>query len=238
MSFAGVSLLFLAVLMAEIQAQFFQSNGVSFLGQPGLQAGNHLHSAFPFSNVGIRGSSPGTNDRTQTGFLQQLQQVPLQSIPASSTSFGSVPIVEPELLGPNEGIGHNSPQQSQSILTTGRGVSSGTQSGVSTSNLPVSPYSLPSRMAPVRGPNGEVFRITSDVALPLISPNQFNRLPTLGGNGDAVTSNGEYINTLAPRPGGQSGSGFQFEPSFGPVTFIHFSFINDCHIYLHGPPLV
>ncbi|KAK3579552.1 hypothetical protein CHS0354_028390 [Potamilus streckersoni] len=211
MPLTGVSLLFMAVLMVEIKAQGFRSNGVTFLGQTGLQAGNQLQTAFPFSNLGFGRSSTDTNGLTQTSFLQQLQ-----SVPASSLSLGSISIVDPELLGPNEGLGHNSGQQSQSILTTGTAVSSGTQSGASTNNAAVSPYSLPSRISPLRGPNGEVFRITSDVLLPLISPDQFNRLPTLGGNGDAVTSTGEYINTLAPRPSGQSGSGFQFEPSFGP----------------------
>ncbi|KAK3579549.1 hypothetical protein CHS0354_028385 [Potamilus streckersoni] len=214
MPFSEVSLLLLAVLMVAIQAQWIPADGVTFLGQTRLQSGTQLQTGIPLINLGLSRSSSGTSGVTQENSFQHLQSDPFQSNTASSISTGSIPIVDPELLGPNEGIGHDSPLQFQNVFTTENGISTGTVSD--RDDPPGSPYSFPGRTSPLRGPNGEMFRITGDVVLPLIVPNRFNRLPRLGGNGDAVTSSGEYINTLAPRPRRRRGPRRQFGPSFWP----------------------
>ncbi|KAL3876202.1 hypothetical protein ACJMK2_034072 [Sinanodonta woodiana] len=214
MPFAKVYLILLAVVTVPIQAQWIPTNGELFLGQNGLQPDIQLQSGFPLINLGRRRSSSGTNVVSQRSSLQHLQSDPLHANAAATILTGSAASMDPELLGPNEGIGHDSSVQFQNIFPDINDISTGTVSDRETSAG--SPYSFPGRISPLRGPNGERFRITGDVLLPLIVPSRFNRLPRLGGNGDAVTSSGEYINTLAPRPRHRRGPRRPVVPSFWP----------------------
>ncbi|KAL3876203.1 hypothetical protein ACJMK2_034073 [Sinanodonta woodiana] len=208
MPLAKASMLLLTVLIVEIQAQWTSDDSGTYLGQTGLQQRNQIHS---LRNLGLR---------------QQLRTIPLQFTTASRRSLLNIPTVDTELVGPNEGIGHNSNEHSHNIVdpellgpNEGIGhddhfqftnvlsdiheVSSG--SVIERAEPPVSPYLIPGRISPFRGPKGEIFRITGEAALPPIVPNRFNRLPELGGSGDAVTSSGEYIYTLDPPPRRQRG---------------------------------
>ncbi|KAL3876205.1 hypothetical protein ACJMK2_034075 [Sinanodonta woodiana] len=49
--------------------------------------------------------------------------------------------------------------------------------------------------SPIRGPGGQFFLLTGESPLFPIQPDGLNGLPTMGGNGDAVDSFGQYINT-------------------------------------------
>ncbi|KAL3876201.1 hypothetical protein ACJMK2_034071 [Sinanodonta woodiana] len=64
----------------------------------------------------LRASSGGTNGVSQTSFLHRLQSFALQSNRRSSESLSSIRIVDPELLGPHEGIGHYYPLQIANVF--------------------------------------------------------------------------------------------------------------------------
>ncbi|KAK3579551.1 hypothetical protein CHS0354_028389 [Potamilus streckersoni] len=213
MPFAKASMFSLTVLIVAIQAQWSPDDSGTYLVQTGLRLRNQLQNRYSLSNLGLRTHFSRRNGGSQAGFFQQQRSVPLPSTTISRISHRSIPTVDsellgpnegidhyspvqfqnffdPELLGPNEGIGHDDPIQFTNVLRTGLGVSSRTVSN--RDDTPISPYLIPGRISPFRGPKG-------DVVLPPILPNRFNRLPELGGKGDAVTSSGENINILNPR---------------------------------------
>ncbi|KAK3579550.1 hypothetical protein CHS0354_028388 [Potamilus streckersoni] len=138
----------------------------------------------------------------QVGGCILIEAISLASVRSFTTlhciekSQGSIRTVDPELLGPNEGFGHDYPHEFQNVLATEIDFSSRTVSN--RVDPPGSLYSPPGGISPIRDPTQKDFRITGYVALPIIVPNGFNRIPEMGkGKGVTQSSFHQHLQSIS-----------------------------------------